>query len=125
MTARAFTNVHKHFSLSPCVSSLRLLRIWQHDVPPLSNFKELQNELQLQILRSCKFCEELRFGACQILIKELRLWQLRLQLSNFYAATNSPASCDLSNFNRAAAAKESCESCDAAMFLFVFLRLKI
>ena len=25
---------------------------------------------------------------------------------NFYAATNSPASCDLSNFNRAAAAKE-------------------
>lgn len=39
MTARAFTNVYKHFSLSPSMSSLRLLRIWQHDVPPLSNFK--------------------------------------------------------------------------------------
>ena len=94
MTARAFTNVHKHFSLrvrQACACSgsgsttCRRCQI----------LRELQNELQLQISRSCKFCEGAAIcqifssckrsydGACQILIKELRLWQLRLRLSIF------------------------------------------
>lgn len=42
---------------------------------------------------------------------------------NFYAATNSPASCQI--FMIKLQLRKTCESCDPAMFLFVFLRLKI
>jgi hypothetical protein len=43
------------------VSSLRLIRIWQHDVPPLSNFKgaakraAAANFEELQIIRELRF----------------------------------------------------------------------
>lgn len=46
---------------------------------------------------------------------------------NFYAATNLRASCDLrcQIFTIELQLRKSCESCDPATFLFVFLRLKI
>ena len=78
MTARAFTNVHKHFSLSPCVSSLYSLLLRSTTCRRCQILRELRF---VKFLAAAKRSYDL--GACQILIKELRLWQLHLRLSIF------------------------------------------